>query len=67
MKEFIQNVCMLILVAGGLIFGLMGIGGFFGMDLNILQVISNGSIVFTNTTYLVFGLAAILYAILNLN
>lgn len=55
-------VCILVLV-GGLNWGLVGIGGFLGKNLNVINLLLGGASALENIVYVLIGLAALKKAV----
>ncbi len=57
---------MILVIAGGLNWGLVGLGGLLGKDLNLLNMLLGSWPVVENLLYLLIGIAALLMLVVSL-
>ncbi|MDD3861340.1 MAG: DUF378 domain-containing protein [Candidatus Gracilibacteria bacterium] len=62
-NKVVHLILGLLLVVGGLNWGLVGLGSFLDMNLNLVNLLFGSWMVVENIVYLLVGLAAVLMAI----
>lgn len=59
--DTLYSISFVITVLGSIQWGLIGLGGFIGKNINIVSFLSRGNSVFEYVVYLVVGISALFY------